>query len=225
MYTEPARPRRLRSVVAGLVVGLAAAAALVVAVALVAVSLFDPFATTETERANPVVLTELQDLQRFTAASGRFSTIVDVETDAKYLPDVVKGERTVFIAEGDVEAYVDFAALTEDGIVVSEDGTSVTVRVPEPQLTEPRLDPDATYVAARDRGLLDRLEDAVTDGEPTDDQALHQRADEKLTEAADQSELRDQARENTETFLVSMLGAMGYEQVTVEFVAPSGSTA
>lgn len=183
----------------------------------------NPFATTEKQRDHVAVLAELSDLSHYSAATGRFSTIVDIEEDADYLPDFVKGERTMFVAEADVEAFVDFSELTADGIQVSADGSSVTVTVPEPRLSDPTIDPDATYVASRERGLLDRAEDAITGGSPTDDQFLYQEAQDQLAEAASQSELRDRARTNTDQFLTSLIEGLGYEDVTVTFETPAPS--
>lgn len=217
----------VRRVGAGVRTGLMVAgvgAMAVVGLGVSGFSLPSPFQTTEQERPAAVLLTELRDQSEYVAAEARFSTVVDVEEDADYLPDFLKGEKTTFIAEGDVEATVDFSQLTTKGIEVGPDG-SVTVTLPEPVLSEVRIDNDATYVADRDRGALDRLEDAVTGGNPTDDQALYQRADEKLADAAADSELRVRAQENTETFVTGLVEAMGYEDVTVVFETPEGETA
>ncbi|MGZ4695500.1 MAG: DUF4230 domain-containing protein, partial [Acidimicrobiales bacterium] len=46
---------------------------------------------------------------------------------------------------------------------------------------------------------------AVTGSNPVDDQALYQRAAEKLADAAGQSDLQDRARANTERFLQQTL--------------------
>lgn len=217
----------VRRVGAGVRTGLMVAGVGAIAVVGMGVSGFSlpsPFQTTEQERPAAVLLTELRDQSEYVAAEARFSTVVDVEEDADYLPDFLKGEQTTFIAEGDVEATVDFSQLTTNGIDVAADG-SVTVTLPEPVLSEVRIDNDATYVADRDRGALDRLEDAVTGGNPTDDQALYQRADEKLADAAADSELRARAQENTETFVTGLVEAMGYEDVTVVFETPEAETA
>lgn len=204
----------------GLAVGIGIALGVIVAVALMVRAIPNLFSTTEVDREHSVVLAELQDLSRFVAATGRFQTLIDVEEDADYLPDFIKGERVIFVAEGDVEGYVEFGGLAEDAITVSEDGKTVTVRVPEPQLSEADLDVDSSYVAARDRGVLDRLEDAVSSGSPTDDQELLRRAEDRLGEAAQQSDLREVARTNTRQFLEAVLGAAGFENVVVVFEEP-----
>jgi len=220
--STPSTVKRSAGRVFGAIMALAAiGAALALAVALMAgVSSLNPFATKRSEHADSVVLTKIQDLSRFEAASGRFTTIVDQQTDTK-LPDWATGDRVVLDAEGDVSASVDLSHLPTDAIELSSDGTSATIHVPEPVLDAPRLDPDATRVVARDQGVLNRLGSAISGSNPVNDQPLYQRAAEKLADAAGQSDLQDRARANTEKFLQSTLAASGVTHVTVVFDAPA----
>lgn len=213
---------RMLQVAVAVVVGFAVVALIVLATPL---SLPNPFATETKERPNSVVLAELRDLSRYVAVTGRFTTIVDIEEDAPYLPDFVAGERVVFLAEGDVEAYVDFSGLDGDALEVSEDGRSVVVTLPTPEVGEPRLDLEASRVSSRDRGVVNRLDDFFTTGSPTDDGQLYRRADEKLAEAADQSDLRERAETNTRQFVETLLRGAGYDEVTVVFVDPAEAAA
>jgi hypothetical protein len=217
---SPVPSRGRRPLAAAAVAGLAVALGLglVAMLLLSSFSLPNPFATTTVEHDDAVALTELRDLARFEAASAGFQTVVDREEDADYLPDVIKGERVTLVVGGDVDAYVDFAGLPDDAVVRSPDGRTVTVTLPEPVLDAPRLDHDQTRVVSRERGLLDRIDDAVTGGDPVDDQVVYQRAEEKLAEAATVSDLRDRARDNTRRFLTELVAGLGYEQVVVRFV-------
>ena len=40
---------------------------------------------------------------------------MDLEKDAKFLPDAVRGRRTLYVGAGSVDAYVDFDRKDEDG--------------------------------------------------------------------------------------------------------------
>ncbi|MFN8038828.1 MAG: DUF4230 domain-containing protein [Acidimicrobiales bacterium] len=206
------------------VIALAAgiAGALVVGL-LVSVSSLNPFATTKTERNDAVVLAKLQNLSRYEAATARFQTTVEQETTSKAVPDWVSGERVVLQAEGDVTATVDLSHLAQS-VQLSEDGKAATVHLPGPELSDPRLDPGTTRVIAHDRGIVDRVGDAVS-GNPFDDSALEQRASDKLSVAASDSELSNRARTNTEQFVRSTLQAAGVDQVTVVFDQPSAAAA
>jgi hypothetical protein len=175
----------------------------------------NPFSAQRTERPNSVVLAQLIDESRYVAASGTFQTVLDVEEDTPWVPGFVKGERSVFIAEGNVEGSVDFSKLTEDAIQASPDGEHVTVHVPQPQLSPPRLDPAATRLVSRDRGIVDRVGDALSATGGGDQQALYQRAQQKVAEAAEVSDLRARSRQNTEQFLRTLLQGLGYKQVDV----------
>ena len=185
------------------------------------IDLPSPFETDEKERPQSALLTDLRDVSRYEAATGSFQVVIDSEQDARYLPDFIKGERVIFIAEGSVDAAVDFSSLTKGAIKVSEDGDTVTITLPPPELTKPRIDPDRTRVQSRDRGVLDRIEDALGN-QPTDDQPLYQRANDKIAAAARRSELLARARKNTEAMLRALLKDLGYEKVIVRFEKPDG---
>jgi hypothetical protein len=124
-----------------------------------------------------------------------------------------------FLATGTVDAYVDFADLGPDAVTLSEDGNSATITLPSPELGEARIDPDESRVLDRDRGLVDRVGDALGD-DPTDESALFSMAEDRLENAADDSDLLDRAEDGTRDMLTSLANSLGVEDVTVEFVDP-----
>lgn len=187
---------------------------------LTGVGIPSPFSTTEVAHEHAVTVEQLQDVSTYTAASQHLVSVIDIEERADHLPSSIKGERVVFVAEGDVEATVDFSQLDESGIEVSADGTGVVVHLPEPQLGRPRLDTQKSAVVARDRGLLDRAEDALSSTGAGSDQRYYQEAEAELAATADQTELRDRAESNTRTFVEGLFTAAGYEKVTVVFDQP-----
>jgi len=207
------------------VVTILTIAGIVVVAMLAGVSVPSPFSTTEVAHDHQVTVERLQDVSTYTAASQHLTTVIDIEEQADHLPAVLKGERVVFVAEGDVEATVDFSQLTESGIEVGADGTTVTVHLPEPQLGTPRLDPHKSSVVARDRGLLDRAEDALSSTGAGGDQQYYEAAERELAETADQTELRDRAEANTRTFVTDLFEAAGYTNVVVVFDQPPASAA
>ena len=198
---------------------------LVVVAMLAGVTLPSPFSTTEVAHEHAVTVERLQDVSTYTAASQHLTAVIDIEEKADNLPEVLKGERVVFLAEGDVEATVDFSQLTESGVEISDDGTSVVVHLPEPTLGTPRLDPHKSSVVARDRGLLDRAEDALSSTGAGGDQQYYERAESELAETADQTELRARAEANTRGFVEDLFTVAGYDQVTVLFDQPPASAA
>jgi len=179
----------------------------------------NPFAEQTTDRSQPVVLQSIQDLSRFTAASGNFEVVIDVERDRQFIPDFVFGERTLFVAAGTVDAHVEFGGLAEDALVVDEANDTVEVTLPAPQLEEPNLDLERSYVFAEERGVANRFQDFFDD-DPESVQQVMQLAEQRIAEAADASGLRERAEENTRKTLMGMLGSLGFETVTVTFQAP-----
>jgi hypothetical protein len=179
-------------------------------------SLSNPFGSKTVDRTQPALLQSLADLSRYDAATGNFQVIVDSEKDAKFLPSIIKGERTVFVAAGSVDASVDFSQLDERSIQVSDDRRSATILLPEPTVSEPTVDPEQSRVATRSRGLLDRIGSVFSDS-PTSDRPLYLAAQAKMQQAAGQSDLVKRAEENTTKMLQGMLRSLGFTSVTVTF--------
>jgi hypothetical protein len=202
---------------------LAALAALVIVAILLLTGPLNPFGTDTKDRSQPVLLKSLENLSDYHAATANMQVVVDVEEDARLLPSFIKGERTLFVAAGNVDAAVDFRGLSRDpdAVKVSDDRRSVTLTLPAPKLLEPQLDPDRTRVYDRDRGVLDRLEDAVSDT-PGDEQPLYQLAEDKLAAAAAADpKLLQTAERNTRAMLEGLLRGLGFEDIKIDFRAQS----
>lgn len=220
-----ARTEQRRGRIIGLLALVSFGFLTVVVISFAAVLLgWSPFSTETNDRSAPVVLQSLADLSNYEAATGQFSELIDIESDVRLVPDFLAGERTVVVAVGSVDAEVDFSQLTGDNVVVSEDGRSVEIHLPPATLSEPRLDFDETHVASRSRGLANRVGEALTNN-AKDDQELYRRAEAQIAEAADATELRDRAEENTRAMLTGLLQGLGFEDVTVSFDAePAGAS-
>jgi hypothetical protein len=175
----------------------------------------NPFHTERVDRSGPAVLKALDDLHEYKAATGSYQVMLDIEKDAKYLPSFLKGERTLFLAQGSVDAGVDFSGRGPGAVAVNPDH-SVTITLPHAHLSKPVLDTAASHVVNRDRGLLDRIGSVFSDN-PTGEQALYVAAEPKLRAAADESALVAKADGNTTEMLTKFLGALGFDHVSVVF--------
>lgn len=178
----------------------------------------NPFAKEQTDRSQPPLLKSIRDLSRYVAAEGNFQVVVDLQNDRNNVPDFLLNERTLFVGAGSVEAYVDFAKISDGAVVVSDDGKSVEIKLPAPQLGETNLDLEKSYVFAEQRGLLNRLNDLVG-GDPNRQQQVYRLAEERITAAARDSGLTARAEENTRKMLEGLLRSLGYEKVTVTYTA------
>ncbi|RBY94423.1 DUF4230 domain-containing protein [Blastococcus sp. TBT05-19] len=213
--SRPARPRRkvpFRLVVAG--VGAAVLVPLGIQVAGWLPE--NPFGQDVVDRSTTPLLLSLQDLHEYHAASGTFQVVVDREVDTRYVPSVISGERVEFLATGTADAYVDFAAIDAGAVTLSADGTTATIELPAPRLDEVRIDPEESRVLDRDRGLVERIGDAVGD-DPVDDSELYALAEDRLAAAAAESDLRERAETNTREMLTGLAGSLGVDDVEVRF--------
>jgi hypothetical protein len=206
----------------GLVV-LAATVLLVLAALPSFLGELNPFREETRDRSQPALLRSLENLSQYRAATANLQVIVDVERDARLVPSFLKGERTLFVAAGTVDAAVDFSRLGRRGsnaVRVSGDRKGVTITLPAARLTEARVDPERSRVYDRDRGVLDRVGDFFADN-PTDDQPVYVLAERKLREAAAADpDLRRTAERNTRIMLEGMMRGLGFERVTVRFARP-----
>jgi Protein of unknown function (DUF4230) len=178
--------------------------------------LHNPFGERIIDRSQPVLLQSIQDLSRYEAASGNFQVVVDLEKDAKFLPDFIRGQRTLFVGVGSVDAYVDFSRIGRDGVTVSGDGNRADLRLPHAQLERAALDTKNSYVFAQRQGLLNRI-GAFFSSNPNSQQQVYALAQAKIEQAAQDTALTARAEQNTRTMLEGMLRSLGFREVTVQF--------
>ncbi|MFI2780937.1 DUF4230 domain-containing protein [Streptomyces sp. ALB3] len=181
----------------------------------------DLFEEETTDRSGPAVLKSIQDMSAYEAASGNFQVVVDLEKDAKLLPDAIRGTRTLYVGAGTVGASVDLGKVGAEGVRVDKDRTTAELVLPHAVLGKPALDPDRSYAVSKQRGLLDRLGDFFSDN-PGSEQAVNKLAARHIGEAAAESGLTERAEKNTTSMLQGLLGSLGFEKVTVRYGDPAG---
>lgn len=183
----------------------------------------NPFQQEVIDQSGAPVMLSLEDLSTYHAASGYYELVIDQQVDVSNLPSFLAGERVLFVAAGTVDATVDFGGIGADAIRTNAERTTATVDLPGVTLAKPVLDLDRSYVADRDRGLTERLQDAFGSGVAADldMQQLYGEAERRLAEAGARTEdLVRRAEDNTRAMLVALLGEAGFTQVTVNFGPP-----
>ncbi|MET9452616.1 DUF4230 domain-containing protein [Streptomyces cinerochromogenes] len=176
----------------------------------------DLFGTETHDRSGPALLKSIQDMSRYDAASGNFQVVVDLDKDAKFLPDAIRGTRTLYVGAGTVDAYVDLGRVGEKDVTVDGDRTSATIRLPHARLGRPALDPDHSYAVSKQRGLLDRLGDLFSDN-PNSEQAVQRLAVRHIGDAAKRSGLTARAEKNTTDMLQGLLRSLGFTEVHIAY--------
>ena len=180
-----------------------------------------PFGSEERDRSGPAVLTAMRDLSEYHAATGQYQVVIDIQEDAKFLPDIIKGKRTIFLAIGSVDAYVDFRKLGDDAVSVSSDRKSVSITLPRAQLSKPTVDPDQSRVLNQDLGVIDRLGNLFSDQPNPQNQQMYQVAEQRLADAAKQVGLQKRAEDNTKATLDKLMRSLGFTTVNITFVDPA----
>jgi hypothetical protein len=208
----------LRTIGVGVVVLLVGVLALL---GLRSIAGWPSFGDREIDRSGPAVLTAMRDLSEYHAAAGQYQILIDVEQDAKFLPDILKGKRIIFLAIGSVDAYVDFRKLGDDAVTVSEDRRSVSIRLPRAQLSTPNVDPQQSRVLNQDLGVIDRLSGLFSDQPNPQNQQMYVLAQQRLAEAATQVGLQAKAEENTRTTLEKLMRSLGFTDIRISFVDAS----
>jgi hypothetical protein len=224
VVTEQGRRRgRIGSFLSTLVIGALAVGMLLIAGVLTGVLPFaNPFATATVDRSTPALLHEVSNLSTYSAAQGHFQQTIDVEHDVAVLPAFIAGERTTFLANGTVDATVNFSKLGPDAVKDAGSG-AITVTLPEPKLATAVIDPKTSRVVGRDRGIVDRVTGMFNDT-PTGEQRYYVMAQDKIGKAAKHSNLVARAERNTTTMLQGFLGKLGYSTVNVVFTPPTAAS-
>lgn len=193
--------KNIAFMVVGLIVALAG-------LSLANLNGFTLFQGNQTDRSQQALLTSIKDISQYHASVGTFQQVIRIEDDVPWVPDIVAGRETTFIAVGTVNAYVDLSGITEQDLILSLNGKSAKMRLPEPQLDKPNLDQKLTYQVHQDRGALDRIADAIDLPEQSQ---YYQEAETKIAAAAEESGLRNQATENTEAMLTGLFSSLGID--------------
>lgn len=181
------------------------AGVIVVAMAGLFVASLLGFNLFKTSQSETTLLNSIQDTSKYVAAVGDFEVVVNDKDDNPLLPDVISGRQSLFVGAGTVNAYVDLSGLAEDDLTLSDDAKAVIIRLPEAQLEKPNLDQDRSKLVSQDRGVLDRINDALAVPEQA---KFYKMAEERIAEAAEKSELKKRATENTKAMLTGMFGSM-----------------
>jgi len=203
-----------------------------VAIVLIVVNLigFDPigslrdrlFGADQRPEAAGTTLLTIRRTSELRAATGEFSVPVYFGTEQDgvvhdILPDAFDANSGVAIYQGSVDAFVDLKDLTTDDLEINRTDRSIVITVPQPRLSKPNIDEDASKVITQDRGLMTRLGELFDDAPLQGKDDLDKVAVEELDRAAAESDLSGTAKDNTRDFLTALAKRLGYDDVEVRF--------
>lgn len=157
--------------------------------------------------SQPTLVREIRALTRLETAAATMQQVVEGESAVPLLPAWLAGDRILFVASGEAIAGVDLTRLRPDD--VREIEGRVHVRLPEPTLFTVHLDEANCHVYDRTVGWLTRPD-------PHLESRVRQRAIEKLTAAARDSDLLPTARENAHKTIATLVRTLGAGEVVFD---------
>lgn len=208
---SPARRPRTGALVRAAVAGAALLAVLALVVGWLVPQL-NPFRTETIDRSGPALLKSLTDLSEYHAATGHYEAVVDIENDTQWLPDLVSGERILYVGKGDVDALVRFDTLDATRVTVSADRTGVSVKLPSPTVGKPTLDVANSYVYDLDFGLINKFT-----GSDLEKRAQLKAIEQMSASALQETKLLELAEQNTTSMLTGLFTSLGFTSVNISF--------
>lgn len=155
------------------------------------------------------VVQRVQQLNRLETTSYTVEKVIEAGIQGNTFEDILFGDRLLLIAHGTVEAGLDLRNLTEDDIIVSADGSAVTVRLPPVEIFSASLDNSRTRVYDRQQGLL------APSNRDLETQA-RQAAEDEILRGACEGGVLENAQADSERAIEQLLSLLEFDQVVVE---------
>jgi hypothetical protein len=158
-----------------------------------------------------VIITEVHSLGRMETAKFLMQTVVDRErAPATVWERVFGADKLLLIAEGEVVAGFDMAAVRKQDIVV--DGDRVAIALPPPEVLYSKVDNDKTYVYERKTGLFVKPDKDI-------ESEARQLAEQAMVEHALENGLLEQAQASGHLQIEAWLRSLGFTDITVTIQA------
>jgi hypothetical protein len=176
-------------------------------------------------RSNTPIVLRVQQLQRLETTSYTIENVIEAGREGgNVLTDPFERDRLLLIARGRVEAGIDLRNLRESDVIISPDGSTLTVNLPPVQIFSVTLDNEQTRVYDRDTGLF------ASPDQNLETQARQEAEDRILTTACEDGVLQ-RATEDSRRAMEQFLSLLEFETVQVNTapvppcVAPTGDPA
>lgn len=165
-----------------------------------------------------VVVKQVQDSSELTTALFTMEAVVPTQQDATMGGVVIGSTKLLYIAHGEVRAGIDLSkiALTD----VQAQGENLTVRLPMPKLLDSKIDVSRSSVYDYNRGALGLGPDVA----PQLQSLAQQQALQKITDAACEKGILNQANDRAKLVLGQLLKSPAYKNITVTLQTPDINT-
>lgn len=174
--------------------------------------------TTETVRSGAATVTAIRDLARLETASFHMERVIDLKQQQQALFGLVQAQDAILlVAAADVRAGVDLTRMRDGDVTVDTEARRATIVLPAPEIFDARLDNERTYVHTRETDALARRSETL-------ETRARRAAEADLERAAIDAGVLERARENARTAIVTLVRALGYDDVVVRFADQHAST-
>ncbi|MCS6813356.1 MAG: DUF4230 domain-containing protein [Cyanobacteria bacterium] len=161
-----------------------------------------------------LIVKEVRGVSELTTAVFTMEAVVPASRDRTLAGLTVGTTKLLYIARGEVRAGIDLSQITATDILVADNG--IQVRLPSPRLIDSKIDVSRSQVYDYDRGFLSLGPDIA----PELLTMAEREALEKVTAAACNANLLQQANDRAELVVTRLLSLSGYQNVTVQTQLP-----
>ena len=166
----------------------------------------------ETVDVRSVVVEQIRMASELTTAVFTMEAVVPAKSDRKLGDYTIGQTNLLYIAYGEVSAGVDLGEIEPADVSASEEGTSITLRLPPPQILNDKIDIDRSDVYDYDRGFMNLGPDRA----PQLTSLAQQEAMTKIKTAACEQDILQQANERAQLVVTQLLKSAQFDEVTVE---------
>jgi hypothetical protein len=160
-------------------------------------------------RSNTPIVLRVQQLQRLETTSYTIENVIEAGREgSNVITDQFQRDRILLIARGRVTAGIDLRDLSEEDVMVSSDGMTLTVNLPPVQIFSVTLDNEDTRVYDRDTGLF------AEENQNLETQA-RQEAEDRILETACEDGIMQRAQEDSQRAMEQFLSLLEFENVQV----------
>jgi Protein of unknown function (DUF4230) len=176
---------------------------------------------TTTLRDRGGTITQIRSLNRLETQSFSVERVVEAKVERGNPLDLLLGDRLLLIASGEVIAGVDLSKLKDSDVTISQDGKSITLRLPPSEIFSKSLNNDRTRVYDRQAGLL------APQNKDLETQARME-AESQVLQAACEGSIMQKAADDAKRSIEQFVKLLDFEQVNVigsagPCVAPGGA--
>lgn len=161
-----------------------------------------------------LVVQQIRGVSELTTTVFAMETVVPTSQERQWGDFVLGRTDLLYIGYGEVRAGIDLAQMDENNI--QQRGEKLIVTLPPPQILDQKIDVERSRIYQYDRGFLNLGPDTAPE---LQDLAQRQTLA-KITAAACDQGILDQANERAETAVGSLLKGTGYKEVEIKTTIP-----